>query len=117
MDDIGLIRTRRNHDARLVLAKPHRMGGEGGWQCFELNAKVPRKRHLGDGNEQSAVRDIVPGGTIPASNQSSDKVSSALLCIEVDGRRRALATVKHDLHIERLAEMAGLVAAQHQDVA
>jgi hypothetical protein len=87
MDDIGLIRRRRNHDARLVLAKPQPHGRGGGSAMLELNAKVPRKRHLGDGNEQSAVRDIVHGRNIPASNQSSDKVSSTFSGIEVDGRR------------------------------
>src|SRR5262249_8300465 len=117
MDRVCLLRRGCDHEAGLVFAKPQGMSGQGSRQTVELDTKVAGKRHLGNCYEESTVRGVMHCRNVTASDQASDAISGALLCIEIDGRRRTLGAVQHDLHVERLAEMASLRAKQHQNVA
>src|SRR4026209_2280255 len=100
MDRVGLLRTGCDREAGVVFAKSQAMSGQGSRQIVELDTKVAGKRHLGDGDEYPVVRDVVHGRTVPASDQASDAISGELLGVEVDGRRRAIAAVQHDLHVK-----------------
>src|SRR6266567_3453990 len=75
------------------------------------------QRHLGDGYEEPAIRQIVAGRDMPGVDLAADKVAVAPLRCEIDRRRRAGLAVLDLPQIERASQMAARLADEYQCVA
>ena len=93
------------------------MGRTSLWRSVERDAKASGKRHLGDRNQQPAVRDIVHGGDAARADQAAHEIAGAPLGSEIDRRRGAFVSSARKLLIERLAEMASLRPDEDQRIA
>jgi hypothetical protein len=57
---------------------------------IKLRSKAPGKRHLGDRDEQSAVRNVMDGCDCAPSDEGSHKGAGSGLVLKIDARRRAV---------------------------
>ena len=63
------------------------LGGELAFVGVELDADAARQGHLGDGDEQPAVRDVVHGADLGLADQGADQVAGFDLIRQVHGGR------------------------------
>ena len=107
---LGLHRIDGQHVAALVLAEPDRVRRQLPLVGEQLDADAAGQRHLGDGDEQAAVRDVVHGRNLAFADQRAHEAAGLDLVGEIDRRRRAFELAGRQLLVERLAEVARLAA-------
>ncbi len=81
---------------------------------MDRGADAAGQRHLGDGDQQPAVGDVVAGAHPALLDQRADEVAAPPLRREVDRWRRALFPALDLAQVERLAEPAVPLAAADQ---
>ena len=118
LDDLlGQLRRYLQDVAGLVLAVPGRVGGELAFVGVELDADFAGQGHLGDGNQQAPIRNVVHGADLGFADQGADEVAGFDLIRQVNRRRGALVLARGVQLIQRLPQMPGLAADQDQQVA
>ncbi len=79
---------------------------------------MPRaRRHFREADREPAIRQVVHGRDGPRADQPADEIAVAPLGLEIDRRRRALATSADVAEVERLPEPALRLADEQHGLA
>ena len=92
------------------------MFGQECGRAINLCADARGQRHLGDGNEQATVGNIVHRGHECLVDQAAHKIACAPLGHQIDRRGRPLLASADFAQIERLADPAPCLAKEHDQL-